>query len=187
MLVPFVENLQQTMIELEDEDDLKAQRNPFPPTIPVKDGKEGFTGIWIPSGKLVQLRYDSWWLEGINPQTNVWLPIWDIDTVEIERMKGSEERKHSTRMKKCKDFPLKIAMKIGRLESFSWWEGSGLGRGGWLGLGCCFLIWVSENFDVVLRGVGWFGCWLWMGGERREEWKNNKRGKKRGRRVSGSV
>lgn len=60
MLVPFVENLQQAMIELEDEDDLKAQRNPFPPTIPVKDGKERFTGIRIPCGKLVQLRYDSW-------------------------------------------------------------------------------------------------------------------------------
>lgn len=42
-----------------------------------------------------------------------------------------------------------------------------LRRGGWLGFGCflCFLIRVSENFDVVLRGVGWFGCWLWMGGE----------------------
>ena len=71
MLVTLLENLQQNTIEVEEEDDLKAQRKPFPPTIAENDVKEGPTRIGIPSGKLVQLRCDCCLDEGINAQTSV--------------------------------------------------------------------------------------------------------------------
>lgn len=73
------------MTEMDDarDCDLIAQKNPFPPTI-LEYGTLG-KGIWIPPGKLVQLRYDCRLGEGTNAQTSVWLvEVWEMETVERE-------------------------------------------------------------------------------------------------------
>lgn len=107
------------MIELEEE--VNPQRKPFPPTIPVKE-TEGFKGIWIPWGKLVQLRDDCWGYkeEEINAQTNVWLEVLEMAIVESEEMGWKEREKMKIKEKKKWVFWARMAIEMVRWKMLSW-------------------------------------------------------------------
>lgn len=81
------------MADVEGEDDLKAQKKPSPATTPENEVL-GFAGIWIPWGKLVQLREVLSLLEeGTSAQISVWLlELSEMETVEREWEEGKKKK-----------------------------------------------------------------------------------------------